>query len=195
MRAAEAHERWFPQLHPRYYDVIVADPPWEFETYSAKGLLKSAQKHYPTMPTADIAAMPVRGLARPNAMLFLWGTLPMATHALDVMFAWGFDYVTQMAWIKTTKGGHINNGTGFWVRGQHEIVLIGKRGSICVDKPLPSTFTGLLREHSRKPDEFYDLLTSQTAKRRRLDLFSREDRPGWTAWGDEAGKFNRRMIL
>lgn len=171
--------------------MIVADPPWEYETYSAKGHGKSAQKHYPTMPTPEIAAMPVRGLAAENTALFLWATIPMVHHALDVMFAWGFTYKSQLAWRKTTTNDLPRVGTGFWVRGAHEIVLIGARGSACVSSPLPSLFDGVAREHSRKPDEFFDLLDDVTPRGRRLELFSREDRAGWTVWGNQTGKFNR----
>jgi MT-A70 len=92
-------------------------------------------------------------------------------------------------WRKVTRNGKVRMGCGFWARTMHEPVLLGTVG-----KPpkftLPSCFDGIAREHSRKPDEFYRMITERTPDLRRADLFAREKREGWDAWGDEFEKFS-----
>lgn len=172
------------------YDVIVADPPWLFELRSEAGIAKSPQAHYSCMPTKDICALPVDHLAGGDCWLFLWVTAPMLEDGLRVMRAWRFDYVTTMAWHKVFRSGKNAIGTGYVVRSMHENILIGKMGNPGCAKPMPSLFTGIRRENSRKPDEFFALVERFKPRARRLDLFSRETRPGWTNWGDEKTKFD-----
>ncbi len=76
------------------YKVIYADPPWQFKTYSKKGLGKSADKHYPTMSLEDIKALPVSKLADKDCALFMWTTIPFLRQSFDVMESWGFEYKT-----------------------------------------------------------------------------------------------------
>jgi N6-adenosine-specific RNA methylase IME4 len=113
----------------------------------------------------------------------------MLPQALDVMRAWGFEFKTAGTWLKTTKHGKINFGTGYILRGSNEPFLIGTRGSPRTAKNVRSGFTGLIRDHSRKPEEAYAAAERLMPNANRLDLFSRTDRKGWTAWGDEVGKF------
>ncbi|HMK89462.1 MAG TPA: MT-A70 family methyltransferase [Methylocystis sp.] len=180
----------FGDLPPLSFDVIAADPPWDFELRSAKGAKKSAVAHYATMSTADICALPVGQLAQRDCVLLLWATAPRLPEALDVMNSWGFAYKTMLIWRKTTPAGKVRVGTGYWARTMHEPVLIGALGSPAKASAFPSLFDGVAREHSRKPDEFFDLVERCTTGARRLDLFSRQRRPGWTAWGDETEKFS-----
>ena len=106
------------------------------------------------------------------------------------MSAWGFDYKSRMAWRKMTVNGKVRVGPGYVVRTMHEDVLIGTRGKPkLIGKAFPSIFDGLAREHSRKPDEFFDLVHARTGGNR-LELFARQTRPGWTTWGNEVEKFD-----
>jgi N6-adenosine-specific RNA methylase IME4 len=171
-------------------DVIVADPPWLVEMYSEKGEGKAPQAHYSCMPLPAIKALPVGHLAGGDCWLFLWTSAPLLDAAIDVMRAWSFSYVSRAAWRKTTVNGKVRLGPGYIVRTMHEDVLIGRIGNPRRSKPIPSLFDGLAREHSRKPDEFYDLVERFAPLARRVDLFSRQNRPGWQAWGNEAGKFD-----
>lgn len=180
----------FAPLVPLSYDVIVADPPWSFVLYSDKGNQKSAAAQYQTMPRVDIEKLPVGRLAQRDCMLLLWSTAPQLQSALDAMRRWGFMYKTNLAWRKVTANGKVRMGTGYRARTMHETVLLGTIGNPH-SKALPSLFDGVAREHSRKPDEFYDLVLKCTPRLlRRADLFSRETRPGFDGWGDEHDKFD-----
>jgi len=179
----------FAELRPMSYDVIVADPPWDFEAYSRNGHRKHALPHYRLMDLDAIKALPVARLARGDALLFLWSTGAMLPMQIDTLRAWGFTYKSQLVWRKTTINGRVRFGTGYRARSCHENILIGAIG-----KPagggFPSIFDGLAREHSRKPDEFYTLVEKHAPATRRADLFARQSRPGWDVWGDQVSKFD-----
>lgn len=180
----------FGDLPALSFDLIVADPPWRFRTWGEHNQSKSASRHYELMQTQDILQIPVEMLAQRDCLLLLWATAPMLPQALATMRAWNFTYKSNIVWRKTTASGKTRMGTGYWARSMHEQVLIG-----CIGKPrkfsaLPSHFDGVAREHSRKPEEFYNLVERHTKGARRLDLFSRERREGWASWGFETGKFN-----
>jgi N6-adenosine-specific RNA methylase IME4 len=179
----------FDPLAAHSYDVVVIDPPWPFATWSAAGQGKSASKHYRVMTLADIMALPVGKLLKDDAVVLLWTTGPMLEKAVVVMQAWGITYKTEIAWRKVTRNGKVRMGLGFWARTIHEPVLLGTVG-----KPrkftLPSCFDGIAREHSRKPEEFYQMITERAPDFRRVDVFAREKREGWDAWGDEVEKFS-----
>jgi N6-adenosine-specific RNA methylase IME4 len=107
-----------------------------------------------------------------------------------VVRAWGFTPQSEMVWRKLTASGKPRMGTGYRVRTLHEPILVATIGHP-THKPLPSLFDGVAREHSRKPDEFYGIVTGHTpAALRRADLFARETRPGFDGWGNEIGKFD-----
>lgn len=178
-------------LTPFSFDLIAADPPWSFNLYSEAGEEKSPQAHYDCMPIEDIMALPVGHLVGANSWLLLWATAPLLPEALAVMSAWGFTYKTRISWRKLTANGKTAMGPGYIARTMHEDVLIGACGSPERRRALPSLFDGVRREHSRKPAEFYPLVDAFAAPHaRKLDLFSRETRPGWTSWGREVGKFD-----
>lgn len=182
----------FSALIPLSYEVIVADPPWRFRTWGEHNQKKSASRHYSLMTAAAIKALPVGELAQKDCLLLLWttGWAMAACQAHDVAQAWGFRPVSEMTWNKRTATGKLRMGTGYWARTMHEPILISTIGKPRKFSAFPSVFDGLAREHSRKPDEFYRLVVKHTAGLRRADLFSRESRPGFDGWGDEAGKFD-----
>jgi N6-adenosine-specific RNA methylase IME4 len=172
-----------PLPQDRRYPIILADPPWQFEVYSEDtGTKRTAKSHYPTMETADICKLPVAGLATPDAVLFLWTTAPHLPEALQVVAAWGFEYCTHAVWVKD------KTGLGYWVRNQHELLLIAKRGN--PPTPLPesrpsSVITAARREHSRKPDEAYEIIERMYPELPKIELFARHARSGWDAWGNQ----------
>lgn len=180
----------FDPLPPLSYDLIVADPPWRFRTWGEHNQAKSASRHYSLMTTEAIKALPVRDMAQRDCILLLWSTGAMQPQAFEVMTAWGFTFKSQMIWRKTTPSGKVRMGTGYWARSMHEPILIGCMGKPRKFSAFPSLFDGVAREHSRKPDEFYDLVVKHTSAMRRADLFSRISRPGFDGWGNEAGKFD-----
>lgn len=183
---------FFDPLPRHAFDLLMIDPPWEYVMRSALGeTAKSAQGQYACMSLADIMDLPVADLCMSDATLWCWATHPMLHIQYDVVKAWGFEIVTSGVWIKRTRNGHLAFGTGYCFRCASEPVIIARRGQPRFARNVRSAFEGPLREHSRKPDEAY-----RHAERlvpwalRRADIFARETRPGWTAWGNEAGKFD-----
>lgn len=181
----------FSPLLPHSYDLIVIDPPWRFKVYSRKtGLKKSADKHYGTMTLEELKALPVADLGAKDCLLWLWCTSPMLHIGLDVMQEWGFTYKTQGQWVKRTKHGKLGFGTGFVLRSASEPFLIGKIGKPKTTRVVRNLIEGPLREHSRKPDEAYREAERLMPGARRADIFAREIREGWDAWGYETEKFS-----
>lgn len=170
----------------KIYNVIYADPPWEYRNTGVNG---AATKHYPTMPLDELRALPdTLGLnIASNAVLFLWITNPLVAEAFDVIDAWGFTYKTNMVWAKTDL---VRPGAGFYVRGRHELLFICTRGSFTplapnLSPPIGSVIEAPVHEHSRKPDLVYDIIERLYPGCSYIELFARRSRPGWDAWGNE----------
>lgn len=179
----------FADLRPLSYDLIMADPPWRFKTWSENGQDKG--RPYDLMDLTAIKAMPVSHLGRGDCILWLWATNPMMPQALEVVNAWGFKYVTMGVWVKRTKKGKLGFGTGYRLRCASEPFIIATLGKPQSVRDIRTVIEGPLREDSRKPDEAYAAAGRMfPAAVRKLDLFSRESRPGWDVWGNETGKFD-----
>ncbi|MBB4590188.1 N6-adenosine-specific RNA methylase IME4/ParB-like chromosome segregation protein Spo0J [Rhizobium leguminosarum] len=169
------------------FPIIYADPPWKFDTRSeVTGGDRSAANHYPTMPTMEICALWERigAPAKNDAVLFLWATNPMLPDGLQVMSAWGFTYVHHWVWDKEIAGN------GYWGRDRHELLLIGRRGNPAT--PIPGSQPHTVHreakgKHSAKPDFYAETIERLYPDMPRLEMFCRDPRPGWTAWGYEAG--------
>jgi N6-adenosine-specific RNA methylase IME4 len=147
------------------------------------GSERTADAHYPTMELADICALPIPDLATPEAALFLWATVPCLQQAFQVLEAWGFKYKSNYVWDK------LKTGLGFWNRNQHEHLLIATRGNFPAPRPgdcQSSVIRSLRREHSRKPDEAYEIIERMYPILPKIELFARGQRPGWVVWGNEA---------
>lgn len=170
------------------YDFIMADPPWHFRQFSAKGYRKNAGNHYGLMSMDAIKEMRVADLCRPDAILWLWATNPMLPQAFSVLEAWGFQFKTAGHWVKRTRHGKLAFGTGYVLRSAGEPFLIGTIGKPKAARNVRSVVEAKVREHSRKPDEAYAAAEAMMPHAlSRLDMFSREERPGWDAFGDEVG--------
>lgn len=171
------------QLGVDEFNVIYADPPWQFEPWSTEtGMDRAADNHYPTMPTDQIERMHVP--AGDDAILFLWATSPMLLHALDVMEGWGFTYRTHVVWVKDRAG------TGYWFRNRHEILLVGVKGSMPAPRmgdQYESIIEALVQRHSAKPGAFATMISEMFPKGKKLEMFARAPREGWTTWGNEVG--------
>ena len=173
-------------LPPGLFDVIYADPPWPYPTQIESWGPTSL--HYETLELEELTAMDVASRAADNAALFLWATNPHLDHALDLAEAWGFTYKTNIVWVKT---GLQRPGSGYYLRGRHELLFICTRGSHVPDQlgrePIGSVLYAGVQEHSRKPTEVYDLIERIYPGTKYLELFLRgEARPGWVGWGQEA---------
>ena len=166
---------------------ICVDPPWSFEVYSGKGKQKSAERHYDVMSLDDIKALPIADLAATDCALFLWGVWPRLPDALDVTAAWGFEFKTAAyVWVKQNRSGEgLLTGMGFWTRANSEPCLLATRGSpLRLAADVHQVILSPVREHSRKPDEVRSRIERLVAGPY-LELFGREQAPGWTVWGNE----------
>lgn len=181
----------FTPLRMFSYDAAVVDPPWLFDLRSEKGEEKSPQAQYDCMSDADILAMRVGDLIAADGWVFLWTMTPKLPLAFMCLERWGLTYKSRMSWLKTTKNDKLRWGPGYIVRSLHEDVLIARAGKPRYNHAMPSVFRGLAREHSRKPDVFYQMVDAFLPEHaRRVDLFGRQSRPGWDVWGKEATKFD-----
>lgn len=167
-----------PPLPKGKYNVIYADPPWEYKNTGVDG---AACEQYPTMSIAEICKMPIQEKAAKDAVLFMWVTNPLLEECFPVIKAWGFEYKTNFCWRKSNR----KTGVGFYVRGVHELLLICTRGSMLPEYTPLSMLDYAAREHSRKPDEVYGLIMKMYPKGKRLELFARHKRQQWDSWGNE----------
>jgi N6-adenosine-specific RNA methylase IME4 len=177
-----------PPLPSGLFDLIYADPPWDFVTYSAKGQGRSPSRHYQTMNFGSICRLPIEEIAAPDAGLALWVYGPMLPQALVLIERWGFTYKSDLLiWVKTTSTGKLAFGTGYTTRKNAEQMLYATRGRglKVVDRGVRQSILSERREHSRKPDEAAEALERLFGPVRRIELFARERRPGWSSWGQE----------
>jgi N6-adenosine-specific RNA methylase IME4 len=184
----------FGDLLPFCAELIVIDPAWDFATYSEKGETKGPRAQYATMSMDEIRALPVGNLARSNCLLLLWGTTPLIKQQIECLEGWGFVYKTCLAWNKVHPSGKPAIGTGYRARSMWEPVFVGTIGNP-KHTAFPGKFDGVRREHSRKPESFYQLVDKHCPKlTARADLYVRTQRPGWMSYGDEATKFNDEAV-
>lgn len=186
------------KLPAKKYAVIVADPPWSFKSWSEKGEGRSAKNHYEVMRTKDIAALPVSSIAAPDCALMLWAVMPQLPEALAVITAWGFKFKTvAFTWVKQNKRtstlfydtDDIFTGMGYYTRANCELCILATRGNPKrISSNVLQPILAPVREHSRKPDEAYKRIERLFAGPY-IDLFSRECRENWDAWGKEVNKF------
>lgn len=166
------------------YSVVYADPPW---SYSNSGFEGGAEDHYPTMSTDDIAEMPVQDFLTDDAVLFMWTTNPLLEDAIRVIERWDFNYKTNFVWVKDR--GHFGSpgiSFGFYVSGRHELLLVATRGSFLPEGDRPdSVITAAKDKHSKKPVTVYDTIETMYPHGPYLELFARQSRDGWTAFGNE----------
>jgi len=161
------------------FQVIYADPPWRYEHPVTEN--RAIEEQYPTMALEDICALPVIQHVDNNSMLFLWSPSALLEQSFQVVKAWGFDYRSDMVWVKDRIG------MGYFVRSQHEHLLIARRGNFPAPPP-SARFSSVLEspreEHSRKPDRVYELIESMYPTASKCELFQRRPREGWTGWGN-----------
>jgi N6-adenosine-specific RNA methylase IME4 len=165
------------------HHVIVADPPWRYDTSNENSNERGAVE-YPDMSIAEICALPVAKLAEDNCILFLWTTNAFMRQAYQCLDAWGFAEKTILTWDKEKIG------VGHWLRNSTEHCILAVRGRPVVQLTNQSTLLRApRREHSRKPDAFYALVET-LCPGSKVELFARQPRKGWSVWGAEKEKFD-----
>jgi N6-adenosine-specific RNA methylase IME4 len=176
------------------FATILADPPWRFANRTGKMAPEHVRlRRYPTLSFEEIYALPVAEMATPVAHLYLWCPNALLAEGMQTMLRWGFTYKTNIVWYKIRRdGGPDRRGVGFYFRNVTELLLFGVRGNgssartLSAGRRQPNIVSTRKREHSRKPDEVYDIIES-CSPGPYLELFARHGREGWRQWGNELG--------
>ena len=188
----------YPPLPDRKYDIIYADPPWDYGRkmqydkttiraenvdFKRKIFISSASFKYPTLTLKQLMTLPVPGIAADDCLLFMWTTGPQMANSIRLGEAWGFEYKTvAFVWDKMV------HNPGRYTLSQTEFVLAFKRGRF----PRPRGARNVRQmvavhrgEHSVKPSEVIDGITQMFPAQRKIELFARRNYPGWDNWGLE----------
>jgi len=179
----------------RKFSTILADPPWQFQNRTGKMAPEHKRlSRYPTMKLQEIKDLPVEAIAEERAHLYLWVPNALLAEGMQVMENWGFKYKTNIIWYKIRKdGGPDRRGVGFYFRNVTEMILFGVRGkdirTLQPGRSQENILSSRKREHSRKPDEQYDLIES-CSWGPFLELFGRGAKEGWATWGNQAEEYN-----
>jgi N6-adenosine-specific RNA methylase IME4 len=184
------------------FGTILADPPWRFQNKTGKVAPEHRRlSRYSTMTLQDICDLPVAQIAEPRSHLYLWVPNALLPEGLAVMRAWGFTYKSNIVWHKVRKdGGSDGRGVGFYFRNVTELILFGVKGKNARTlapgrrqvnflkngrAEHEQLFATRKREHSRKPDEQYEIIEG-CSWGPYLEMFARGIRPGWVVWGNQA---------
>lgn len=169
----------------------MADPPWRFQNSTGKVAPEHKRlNRYGTMTLAEIKNLPVSQISHDISHLYLWVPNALLPDGIAVLSAWGFTYKANVVWHKIRKdGGSDGRGVGFYFRNVTELLLFGVRGknarTLAAGRSQVNMIQTRKREHSRKPDEQYDLIEA-CSPGPFIELFGRGVRKGWTTWGDQA---------
>jgi len=170
------------------YNIIYADCPWTFKTYSDKGKGRSPEKHYPCLTLEQIKQLPVHSISADDCALFLWATGPHLEHAFEVINEWGFIYKSlAFVWCKLNKKGYGTfMGTGYWTRANAEICLLATKGNPKrISASVHQIVNTPVQEHSKKPECVRDRIVKLMGDLPRIELFARQRVDGWDCWGNE----------
>jgi N6-adenosine-specific RNA methylase IME4 len=178
-------------LAKRRFGTVLADPPWRFTNRTGKMAPEHKRlSRYETLTLDEICALPVAEHLESAAHCYLWVPNALMPDGLKVLSAWGFEYKSNLIWHKVRKdGGSDGRGVGFYFRNVTEMVLFGIRGknarTLAPGRRQVNLFSTRKREHSRKPDEQYEIIEA-CSRGPYLELFGRGVRKGWTVWGNQA---------
>ncbi|MDD1624778.1 MAG: S-adenosylmethionine-binding protein [Methylococcaceae bacterium] len=176
------------------FATVLADPPWQFQNRTGKMAPEHKRlQRYPTMSLQEIKDLPVEAIVEDAAHLYLWVPNALLAEGMQIMEHWGFTYKTNLIWYKIRKdGGPDRRGVGFYFRNVTEIILFGVRGknarTLQPGRSQENIISSRKREHSRKPDEQYELIETCSSGPR-IELFARGPRKGWFVWGNQAEEY------
>jgi N6-adenosine-specific RNA methylase IME4 len=176
------------------FATVLADPPWQFQNRTGKMAPEHKRlQRYPTMSLQEIKDLPVEAIVADTAHLYLWVPNALLAEGMQVMEHWGFTYKTNLIWYKVRKdGGPDRRGVGFYFRNVTEIILFGVRGknarTLQPGRTQENIISSRKREHSRKPDEQYELIEACSSGPR-IELFARGPRNGWFVWGNQSEEY------
>lgn len=178
----------------RKFSTILADPPWQFQNRTGKMAPEHKRlNRYPTMKLQEIKDLPVEQIADERAHLYLWVPNALLPDGIDVLHSWGFKYKSNLIWYKIRKdGGPDRRGVGFYFRNVTEVLLFGVRGknirTLQPGRSQENIMSAMKREHSRKPDEQYQIIES-CSWGPFLELFGRGGRENWATWGNQSNDY------
>jgi len=178
----------------RKFSTILADPPWQFQNRTGKMAPEHKRlSRYTTLTLEEIKNIPVQRVLKDKAHLYLWVPNALLSHGLEVLEAWGFEYKTNLIWYKVRKdGGPDRRGVGFYFRNVTEMILFGIRGknarTLQQGRRQENIIVKRKREHSRKPDEQYELIEA-CSWGPFLEMFARGSRKNWYCWGNQASDY------
>jgi N6-adenosine-specific RNA methylase IME4 len=178
-------------LAGKKFSTVLADPPWRFQNRTGKMAPEHRRlSRYGTMTLDEIKSLPVSKYVTEPAHLYLWVPNALLPEGIEVLRAWGFEYKSNIVWHKIRKdGGSDGRGVGFYFRNVTEIILFGVRGknarTLAAGRRQVNLIASRKREHSRKPDELYDIIEACSGAPY-LELFARGRRPNWIAWGNQS---------
>lgn len=191
-------EEIYPVLPSEKYDVIYADPPWDYggkmqyDKSSIKSInvgfeknvfISAANFKYPTLKLKELKELDVNSIAADDCILFMWTTGPQMANSIELGKAWGFEYKTiAFVWDKQV------HNPGRYTLSQTEFVLAFKKGRFPTPRgarnvrQLLSIHRG---EHSEKPEKVIDGITKMFPEQKKIELFARNNYIGWDNWGLE----------
>lgn len=187
-------EEFLAVVKKKKFGTVLADPPWQFINRTGKVAPEHKRlNRYATMSVDEICALPVKDSLADTAHLYLWVPNALLPDGLRVLSSWGFSYKSNLIWHKIRKdGGPDGRGVGFYFRNVTEILLFGVRGKNARTKAPGRRQVNFMatrkREHSRKPDEQYDIIEA-CSNGPFLEMFARGNRPGWTGFGNQAEEY------
>ncbi len=191
---SNASDNLLESVGKKKFSTVLADPPWQFANRTGKMAPEHKRlNRYPTMSLQEIKDLPVEAVVKDTAHLYLWVPNALLPDGLAVMSHWGFTYKTNLIWYKVRKdGGPDRRGVGFYFRNVTEIILFGVRGksarTLQPGRSQENIISTQKREHSRKPDEQYDLIEA-CSPAPFIELFARGQRKGWFVWGNQADEY------
>ena len=179
----------FKKLPNKKYDIIYADPPWEYRDKALAGNRGACCK-YKTMSIKEMCSIPVKNILNKHCFLFIWVTMPVLNECFKVINAWGFIYKTcAFTWIKTNS---VNDNTlfcgmGNWTRANSELCLLATKGKPKrISASVHSVVIESILKHSQKPDEVRQRIIRLVGKdKSKIELFARRKIVGWDSWGEE----------
>lgn len=182
------------EVGTKKFSTVLADPPWQFQNRTGKMAPEHKRlSRYPTLSLQEIKDLPVQSIVTDTAHLYLWVPNALLPEGLEVMQNWGFIYKTNLIWYKIRKdGGPDRRGVGFYFRNVTEVILFGVRGknarTLQPGRSQENIISTQKREHSRKPDEQYNLIEA-CSPGPFIELFARGSRKGWFGWGNQADAY------
>ena len=191
MKHASAAADFVAFVQGRKFKTILADPPWQFQNRTGKVAPEHKRlNRYMTLSLEEIKALPVADAAAETSHLYMWVPNALLPEGLAVLAAWGYTYKSNIVWSKVRKdGGPDGRGVGFYFRNVTELLLFGTRGknarTLAPGRSQVNMIATRKREHSRKPDEQYKLITN-CSPGPYLEMFARGAREGWALWGHQA---------